>query len=172
MSLQQQCQPIRLILSDVDGVLTDGGITFDSQGVELKRFSVRDGLGIKLWQNVGYQFGIITARESTIVQKRCDELGIEHLYQGCKDKLSKAKQIIDSLNLKKEQVAYIGDDLPDLAVIKYVGFGVTVADGCAEVREAADWQTTTNGGSGTVRELVETILCNQEIWFQAISKFQ
>ena len=171
MKPDPKMQPIQLILSDVDGVLTDGGITYDNQGIETKRFNVRDGMGIKLWQRAGHKFGIITARSSHIVKLRSTELGIEIVRQGLDDKLPSVMQIIEELGLKPENVCYIGDDLTDLAVITSVGLGASVADGAKEVRDAAHFVTKTAGGQGAMRELIETILKSQKRWDEVVSHY-
>ncbi len=163
---------IQLIISDVDGVLTDGRISFDNQGIETKSFHVRDGMGIKLWQQAGHEFGLLTARSSHIVKVRAAELGVELIRQGFSDKLPVAQQILEERGLKPEQVAYVGDDLTDLPLINYVGLGVAVADAVAEVRQAAQFTTKTLGGRGAVRELIETILKAQNRWTELVSKFQ
>ena len=147
MTLDQRCQSIRLILSDVDGVLTDGGIICDTQGIETKRFHVRDGMGIRLWQKAGYRFGLITHRSSNIVKMRVAELGIEIIRQGIDNKLTAMRGILAELRLAPAQVCYLGDDLPDLPVVRSVGFGVAVADACAELRQVAHYVTTLPGGS-------------------------
>ncbi len=162
--MKQRCQPIRLILSDVDGVLTDGRIVLDDRGVESKQFSARDGMGIRLWQKAGYRFGLITARRSQLVQLRAKDLDIEIVHQGAIDKLTAMRQILDELHLAPEQVCYIGDDWPDLSVVRAAGLGVAVADACEELREAADFVTRAMGGSGAVRELIESVLKNQGRW--------
>src|SRR5436853_6708973 len=108
-----RCRRIQLILSDVDGVLTNGGIVFDNQRVELKQFHIRDGLGIRLWQRAGFKFGLITGRSSQIVKLRAAELGIEIVRQGFEQKWPAAEEVIQSLGLLPEQVCFIGDDLPD-----------------------------------------------------------
>ena len=164
MKLDQGMQPIELILSDVDGVMTDGLITYDNLGIETKSFHVRDGLGIKLWQRAGHHFGILTARTSHIVKLRAKELGVEMVRQGVDQKLPVAVQIIESLGLTPEQVCYIGDDLADLEVLNYVGLPASVSDGAAEVRAAAKLVTKSAGGRGAIRELVETILESQKRW--------
>jgi 3-deoxy-D-manno-octulosonate 8-phosphate phosphatase (KDO 8-P phosphatase) len=164
MNLPERCQPIELILTDVDGVLTDGGIVFDNQGIETKRFHVRDGLGIRLWQKAGYRFGVITVRSSHIVKMRVAELGIEIVRQGTDDKLATAKEILASLGLSARQACYIGDDLPDLPVVGAVGLGVAVADACDELRETAHYVTRLPGGAGAVRETIEMILKAQRRW--------
>ncbi len=171
MSLVKQCEAIELILSDVDGVLTEGSIIFDNEGVELKRFHIRDGLGIKLWRRAGGKFGIVTGRNSHIVNLRAAELGIGIVRQGTENKLSALKEIMAELRLKSEQVCYIGDDLPDLAAINFAGVGVAVADACDEVRKAADYVTKLSGGRGAVRETVEWILKAQRRWDDLIQPY-
>jgi 3-deoxy-D-manno-octulosonate 8-phosphate phosphatase (KDO 8-P phosphatase) len=172
MTLDERCRAIRLILSDVDGVLTDGGIVFDNQGIEAKRFHVRDGMGIRLWQKAGYRFGLITHRSSHIVKTRVAELGIEILRQGIDDKLAAMRGILDELQLSPAQVCYMGDDLPDMPVVRAVGLGVAVADACAELRHEAHYVTTAPGGSGAVRETVEVILKAQTRWEDLIKTFR
>jgi YrbI family 3-deoxy-D-manno-octulosonate 8-phosphate phosphatase len=160
-----------LILSDVDGVFTDGGIAYDNQGIEVKKFHVRDGLGVKVWQRTGYRFGVITARSSHIVKLRMAELGVEIVRQGADDKLSIGSKLIDELNLKPEEVCYIGDDLSDLRLMQHVGLAAAVADGAAEVRAAAHFTTKANGGHGAIRELIETILKSQNRWTEIINSY-
>lgn len=171
MNLDQRCQPIELILSDVDGVLTDGRLTFDNQGIETKRFHARDGLGIKLWQRAGYRFGLLTARSSHIVRTRAAELDIRIVRQGAEDKLAAAREIIEELTLEPDQVCYLGDDLPDIPVLRMVGLGVAVADASAEVRQVAHYATTCVGGSGAVREAIEMILQSQRRWDDLIQLY-
>ena len=171
MKLEQRIQQVRLIISDVDGVLTDGGITFDNQGIESKKFHVRDGMGIKLWQKTGHHFAILTARSSHIVKVRAAELKIPIVRQGFEDKLPVAKQIIEELDLAPENVCYIGDDLTDLRVMNTVGFAVAVADAAAEVREAAHFVTKLPGGHGAVRELTEKILQAQKRWSELVRNY-
>ncbi|NQT37532.1 MAG: HAD hydrolase family protein [Planctomycetes bacterium] len=163
-------QAIELILSDVDGVLTDGRIVFDNQGIESKRFHVRDGVGVKLWQKAGYRFGLITSRSSHIVKTRAAELGIEIVRQGTRDKLAAVQQLLDEFGLQPEQICYIGDDLPDLAVVETAGLGVAVADACDELRQAADYVTALAGGQGAVRETIELILKAQRLWDDLIQE--
>jgi YrbI family 3-deoxy-D-manno-octulosonate 8-phosphate phosphatase len=162
---------IELILSDVDGVLSDGGIIFNDQGIEMKKFHIRDGLGIRLWQRAGYHFGILTARSSQIVTSRAAELGINIVRQGFEDKLPEAIQVIQELKLEPSQVCYIGDDLTDIAVIQHVGLGVAVSDAAEEVRQVADYQTTSAGGTGAVRELIEMLLKAKGHWQDLIRHY-
>ncbi len=159
---------ISLILSDVDGVLTDGGIIYDDSGRELKRFHVRDGLGIKLWRMANGQFGLLTARMSPLVERRAKELGVDVLVQGQERKLHQAREIWKGLGLDSEQVCYIGDDLTDIPVLSSVGWAVTVSDAPAEVKAVANSVTSAAGGCGAVRELVESLLRAQGRWDQTM----
>jgi YrbI family 3-deoxy-D-manno-octulosonate 8-phosphate phosphatase len=171
MNLADRCKKIELILSDVDGVLTDGGVIFDNQGVEIKRFHIRDGFGIKLWQQAGHRFGLITGRASQIVRVRATELGIDLIRQGVDDKLTIAKQILQELKLSLEQVAFIGDDLPDLPVLRNVGLAIAPADAAKEVHDAAQLITKYSGGHGAVREAIEMILQTQGRWEHLVRKY-
>ena len=171
MKLDDRCRKIELLLSDVDGVLTGGGIVFDNQGIETKEFHIRDGLGIRLWQRAGFRFGILTARTSHIVRMRAVELGIEIVRQGFEDKLPAAQQIIEQCGLQPDQVCYIGDDLTDLPVMRRVGLGAAVADAAAEVRAFAHLVTEREGGQGAVRELIETLLKAKNRWDDLIRKY-
>lgn len=162
---------IRLILSDVDGVLTDGGIAYDNQGIETKKFHVRDGFGIKLWQMAGHKFGMLTARNSHIVKMRAAELGVSIVRQGFEDKHPAAMSIIAEQQLQPEQVCYIGDDLPDLRVLKAVGLAVAVADAVQEVQQTAHFTTRSAGGQGAVRELIEAILTSQKRWAELVVRY-
>ena len=164
MQLEERCQPIELILSDVDGVLTDGRLIYDNQGIETKRFHVRDGQGIRLWQKAGYRFGLVTLRSSQIVRNRAAELELDIVRQGTRDKITTIREILEEARLEPRQVCYIGDDLPDVPVLRMVGLGVAVADACAEAREAAHHITTALGGAGAVRETIETLLKAQRRW--------
>lgn len=162
--------PITCILSDVDGVLTDGRIIFDNAGVETKRFHVRDGLGIKLWMKSGFQFGILTARSSEVVRIRAAELGIEHVRQGFEDKAPAAIQMMDTIGCKPSSVCYIGDDLPDIQVMRSVGLAVTPADAAIDTRAAAHWVLRQNGGDAAVRELIERLLRAKRRWEEHLQR--
>lgn len=172
MHLEERCQSIELILSDVDGVLTDGHLDFDNQGIETKRFHIRDGLGIKLWQKAGYSFGVITARSSQIVKQRAGELQIEIVRQGSEDKAATVRDILSHRKLTPQAACYIGDDLPDIPVARMVGLGVAVADACLELREVAHYVTTASGGRGAVREVVEMILRAQRRWDEVTQPYR
>jgi len=171
MKLAERCAAIELLLTDVDGVLTDGGVILDNQGVESKCFNIRDGLGVRLWQNSGGLAGIVTGRSSQIVKLRAAELDMEIVRQGVKEKLPVVEEILATLKLRPEQLAYIGDDLPDVPVIRCAGLGIAVADAPEEVRGAADYVTSVPGGAGAVREVVELLLKNTDRWDEVIAKF-
>jgi YrbI family 3-deoxy-D-manno-octulosonate 8-phosphate phosphatase len=171
MTLVKSCQAIELILSDVDGVLTNGSIIFDNEGIETKRFHIRDGLGIKLWQRSGGKFGLITGRSSHIVNVRATELGINVVRQGIEQKVIALREIAGELKLAPEQICYIGDDLPDLAAVKLAGLGVAVADACPELRQSADYVTSLPGGQGAVRETIELILKSQQRWEDLLQQY-
>jgi YrbI family 3-deoxy-D-manno-octulosonate 8-phosphate phosphatase len=172
MTLDARCQSIELMLADVDGVLTDGRVIVSNQGIETKQFHIRDGMGIRLWKKAGYPFGLISLRSSQIVKMRAAELDIAIVRQGALDKLATTLDILAELGLTPQHVCYIGDDLPDLPVIRAVGLGVAVADGCAEVRQAAAYVTSTPGGRGAVREVVELILKAQQRWDDVIQPYR
>ena len=149
----------------------EGGVILDNQGIESKCFNIRDGLAVRLWQQVGGQAGIVTGRSSQVVKLRAAELDMEVVRQGVKEKLPEVQAIAASLGLSSEQIAYVGDDLPDLPTIRYCGLGIAVADAPEEVREAADYVTSLAGGRGAVREVVELILKNTGRWETAIRKY-
>ena len=161
------CPVIHLLLTDVDGVLTDGGMTFDEEGRELKTFNVRDGLGVKLFQRAGGRVGIVTGRTSRVVDHRASDLKIEIIHQGVKEKLAVVEQIAAAAGVSLEEVAFIGDDLPDLTSIRAVGFGVAVADAASELLAAADYVTKAPGGRGAFREVVEKLLKESGRWEEA-----
>jgi len=163
-AIEQKARAIRLLALDVDGVLTDGSIYYGNQGEELKAFSIKDGLGIKLLQRAGIEVAIITGRQSEIVARRARELGISTVIQGREDKRQALLELCGDQGISIGECAYMGDDLPDLAAIMASGLGLTVADGCQPVREAADWQSTFNGGCGAVREACEFILSARGEW--------
>ena len=171
MTLAEHSQAIELILSDVDGVLTDGSIIFDNEGIEIKRFHIHDGMGIKLWQRAGGKFGLVTGRSSHIVNVRASELGIALVRQGAEQKLAAVREIATELRLSAEQICYIGDDLPDLAAVRFAGLGVAVANACPELRKAADYTTSVPGGQGAVRETIELILKAQQRWDDILQQY-
>lgn len=149
---------IKLIVLDVDGCLTDGRIIYTSDGGEIKSFNVKDGLAISSWIKMGNHAAIITGRNSTIVQKRADELGIKHLFQGVKDKEKVLNELIDSLGFKYYEVGAIGDDLNDYKMLRSVGRSFTPKDAVKEVRELVDTVLTCNGGEGAIREMIDILV--------------
>ena len=171
MKLEQRMQGIQLILSDVDGVMTSGGITYDNQGVETKTFHVRDGMGIKLWQRTGYRFGVVTARSSHIVKLRMDELKVDLVRQGAENKLDIATQIMNELSVTPDQICYIGDDLSDMALLQSVGLSASVSNGVSEVKKVVHLVTRSSGGQGAIRELVEAILKGQNRWDELVQSY-
>lgn len=170
--LQSRCRQIRLLLTDVDGILTDGRLIYTSDGVETKEFHVRDGLGIKLWRQRGYRIGIITARQSDIVKRRADELQVDILRQSSPNKLLVLQEIAKEESVDPAEICYIGDDLHDLAAIKHAGLGVTVEDAVDEIRWAANLVLDCRGGQGALRELVEVLLRAKGEWTEAIAGFE
>lgn len=149
---------VRLVIFDVDGVLTDGKLYFLPDGTEYKTFHTLDGLGIKLLMSAGIRTAIITGRQSAAVELRANNLGIQHLYQGREDKLVVLNELLSELGLQTDQVAYLGDDLPDLPVIRRVGLGMAVANANEFVKRYAHGVTRAQGGQGAAREFCELIL--------------
>jgi 3-deoxy-D-manno-octulosonate 8-phosphate phosphatase (KDO 8-P phosphatase) len=161
-SALEKARHIKLAVFDVDGVLTDGKIYFTSDGVEYKAFHSHDGLGLKLLLKAGIEVAIITARTSTLVQQRMDELGVRHVYQGQENKLDAYEHLKKSLQFSDHQIAYTGDDLIDVGPIRRCGLGIAVANASAFVHQHADWSTTRSGGLGAAREVCEFILAAQD----------
>lgn len=159
--LLQRGQAIKLAIFDVDGVLTDGRLYFLADGSELKAFSTLDGQGIKMLIASGVRTAIITGRSSPIVERRAHSLGIQHLYQGREDKLVVLDELLNELGLNYADVAYLGDDLPDLPIIRRAGLGMAVANANSFVRQHAHGVTQARGGEGAAREFCELILCAQ-----------
>ena len=149
---------IKLLVCDVDGVFSDGRIYLGNNGEELKAFHTKDGFGIKALSANGIDVAVITGRTSAIVEQRMKALNVKYIVQGAEDKVPELQKIITSMAITPEQVAYIGDDVPDLACINQVGLGVAVADAHPSVLQQADWQTHINGGFGAVRELCDLLL--------------
>lgn len=156
--LLKKAKPIKLVAFDVDGVMTNGQLHFLPDGSEAKVFNVQDGLGIKWLRQSDIRTAIITGRESEAVANRARQLGVDDLYQRRDDKLVVLKEIVEAQQLQPEQVAYLGDDLPDLPAIQYAGLGGTVANGSVYVKKHADWISSQAGGEGAVREFCEFIL--------------
>lgn len=154
----EKAAKIKLLVFDVDGVLTDGSLIIDDDGKEYKSFYSKDGLGIKILQQTGVHIAIITARSSKVVIHRMQNLGIKHIYQGQLDKLPAFKKILKKLKLSAEQAAFVGDDIIDLPAMLHAGLAVTVADAHPLVKQHAHWQTPQCGGRGAAREVCELIM--------------
>ena len=154
----------KLLILDVDGVLTDGRIIMSDRGEEIKCFNVKDGHGLRLLMDAGINVAIITGRKSKTVEHRTRDLGIREVYQGVKDKEALAKELIQHKKLDKEQVCCMGDDLPDLPMFNQVGISIAVADACPELLTEADFVTKNRGGKGAVREVCELILKAHGKW--------
>jgi len=163
--------PIQLLILDVDGVLTDGGIIRDDAGQQIKRFHVRDGAGIVLWRRLQKDVAIITGKESAVVSIRAEELGIQHVYQNVGNKLEVYDQIKDELGIQDSEIAYVGDDLPDLPVMRRVGVAIAVADAVEEVRAVAKYVTKYPGGYGAVRDAIEFLCKEMGVWQQVVDKY-
>jgi 3-deoxy-D-manno-octulosonate 8-phosphate phosphatase (KDO 8-P phosphatase) len=164
VTLAERCAGIELLVVDVDGVLTDGSVVYTDNGVEVKAFHVRDGSGLKLWRLAGKTAALISGRTSRAVEVRAAELGIAPVVQGAADKLPAFRTLLGAAERRPEEVCYLGDDVPDLPVLRACGLAVAVADACAEVRAAAHYVTRAPGGRGAVREVIELILRCQGRW--------
>ncbi len=169
--MKEKLAAIRLLLLDVDGVMTDGRIIYDQQGNELKAFDVKDGHGLKMLQRAGIQVGMITGRSSVIVNQRAEELGISILYQGAKVKLGPYLEILEQTGMADHQVAYVGDDLIDLPVLRRVGFSATVADAVPQMADQVDYVTRCSGGRGAVREICDLLLQASGDWHEQTARY-
>jgi 3-deoxy-D-manno-octulosonate 8-phosphate phosphatase (KDO 8-P phosphatase) len=162
---------IKVIVSDVDGVWTDGRIIYVGDQREIKEFNVRDGLGVKLAQKAGLTVVLITSRRSPALQRRARELGIIELHQGSANKFEELQRVASKLTVELEQILYAGDDLPDLAAMMRVGISAAPADASAEVLAAATWKLESRGGAGAFRELVERLLRERGEWDALVKEF-
>ena len=160
-ALLARAKVVRLVLFDVDGVLTDGRLYLDNRGEEYKAFNSRDGHGLKMLQRNGVEVGIITGRTSSIVEHRTRELGIRHVRQGCADKLPAYEQMVSELKLGHEQVAFVGDDVVDLPIMLRVGLAVCPRDGSFLVQRHSHWITPSEGGRGCARDICELLMLAQ-----------
>lgn len=151
-------QRVRLVLFDVDGVLTDGRLIVGDDGQEYKAFHSRDGHGLKMLQRSGIAVGIITGRRSKVVEHRVADLGIRHVYQGCAEKLPVCRQLLQDLHLKPDEAAFVGDDVVDLPIMLQVGLGIAVQNGHWLVKRHAHWVTPSIGGQGAAREVCELFM--------------
>ena len=160
--LQKRASGIRMLVLDVDGVLTDGKLYFDHNGNELKAFNTRDGMGMKALQRCGIEVAVITGRKSEAVTQRMTQLGVQHVYQGREDKLSAFLHLLKETGLDAHQICFVGDDWIDLPVLLRAGLAVSVADAEDRVKDQAHWTTGRNGGDGAVREICNLILKAQD----------
>ena len=167
----EKLRHIKLLLLDVDGVMTDGRIIYDDRGAEIKEFHVKDGLGIRMLILAGVQVGIVTGRSSPALRHRCNNLGIDIVFDGVRKKAMVLDDIIRSLALTPDQIAFIGDDLPDLPLMRRVGLCIAVGDAHPSVAGEAHMVTTANGGNGAVREVCDAILKAQGLWENALERF-
>jgi 3-deoxy-D-manno-octulosonate 8-phosphate phosphatase (KDO 8-P phosphatase) len=163
---------IRIIVSDVDGVWTDGKIVYSGEQREIKNFNVRDGLGAKLAQKAGIDIVLITSRRSPALVRRARELGIDELHQGAANKLAECERVAKKLAVEFEQILYVGDDLPDLAPMLRAAISAAPADAAAEVRAAAAWKLDARGGEGAFREVVERLLRARGEWAGIVKEFE
>lgn len=163
---------IRVIVSDVDGVWTDGKIIYAGDRSEVKEFNVRDGLGAKLAQRAGITIVLLTSRSSPALQRRAKELGITELHQGAVSKLTVCEEVLQKLAVTFEQVLYVGDDLPDLAPMRRAGISAAPSDAAPEVHHTASWKLTSRGGEGAFRELVERLLRERGEWDAVVADYQ
>jgi 3-deoxy-D-manno-octulosonate 8-phosphate phosphatase (KDO 8-P phosphatase) len=169
--LSKIAKNIKFLILDVDGVLTDGGIILDNKGNEFKTFHVRDGHGIKMLIRAGIHVAIITGRHSRVVERRAHELGVTELFQKCYDKRAAYKQISEKYSLNDNEIAYVGDDIVDIPILKKAGFSVVVADADVEVKDVAMMVTKMRGGRGAVREVCDFILKAKGLWQDIIDGY-
>lgn len=162
---------IKLLAMDVDGVLTDGGLLIGSDGTELKSFNLLDGHGIRMWHRAGFQTAIISGRKSGATQRRAEELEISFIYQPCESKLDGFNDILAKTGLEPKNIAYIGDDVMDIPLVKRAGFGVAVANAVNELKNCAHYITSAQGGNGAVREVIEYILKNTGQWDELMKRY-
>lgn len=155
---EARLKKIKVLMVDVDGILTDGGIIIDSNGVETKKFNVQDGLGLILWQKCGFKSAIISARYSDVVAHRAKDLNIDKFFVGVSPKIKAYETLLKEWDIKDEEVCFIGDDLPDIEVLKRVGFSATVDNAVFEVKSIVHYVSSKKGGEGAVREIVELLL--------------
>jgi len=170
--LRRKARKIKLLLLDVDGVLTDGGIVIDEHGVESKRFDVRDGQGITLLKRAGVEVGFVSGRSSGAVRQRAGDLGVKWVFQGIHNKAEIYQRIKKRAGLKDEHIAYAGDDIVDMPILRAVGLAITVPGGWPGIRPVVDYVTEAAGGHGAVREIAELILTAQNRWKDLLDRYQ
>jgi 3-deoxy-D-manno-octulosonate 8-phosphate phosphatase (KDO 8-P phosphatase) len=167
----ERIRKIKLLILDVDGVLTDGRIIYSDSGEEIKLFDVKDGHGIKLLQRAGIDVAFITGRRSTVVEHRARDLGVALVFQKALNKIEAYEEILTIKNLRDEQICVVGDDLPDLPMLRRCGFSVAVPDGVEEVTQQVDYVTTKEAGRGAVREICELILKTCGLWETVTARY-
>jgi 3-deoxy-D-manno-octulosonate 8-phosphate phosphatase (KDO 8-P phosphatase) len=172
--LKKRAAQIQVLLMDVDGTLTDGSVTLlsqpDGSALEIKTFDAHDGQGLTLANTAGLRTGVITGRESAALMRRANEMKMEFIYQKQPTKIPALEEILKKAGVPESAVAYVGDDLPDLPVMRRVGLAIAVGDAVLEVKLAAHFVTKANAGKGAIREAVELILKSKGVWFQMIEK--
>ena len=162
---------IRMLVLDVDGVLTDGTIVVDEQGKESKFFSVLDGHGIKMWKRAGFLTAFLSGRKSGPTKQQADELKIDYCLEGCTDKAASINELAKTSGVSPGEMAYVGDDLPDLPTMRLAGFSAAVANAVEEIKRAADFVTKRKGGQGAVREVIEYILKKTGRWEMLLQRY-
>ncbi len=162
--LLKKARKVKLLLLDVDGVLTNGKIIYDSEGRDLKIFDVKDGLGVYLLKKAGILTVLITARSSKVIKLRARDMGVEEIFENAEDKRKILDHILKKYRVNLKEVCFVGDDLVDLSVMKDIGLAVSVKDGCSEIKKISDYITKRKGGEGAVREVCELILKAKRKW--------
>jgi 3-deoxy-D-manno-octulosonate 8-phosphate phosphatase (KDO 8-P phosphatase) len=168
---EAKLKQIKLLLLDVDGVLTDGSVIYNDDTSESKVFNVKDGLGLKLLIKAGISVGLVTGRTSKALHRRCDDLGIKYVYDGVEHKAHLLDRITADTGIETKNTAFVGDDLPDIPLMKMVGFSIAVADAHDTVREHSDWVTSAPGGRGAVREVCDALLKAHGKWEEMVEEF-
>lgn len=171
-ALLEKIRPLSLLILDVDGVLTDGGIYINDEGLETKHFNVRDGHGIKMLLRYDIEVILLTGRISKTVEHRAADLGIKEVYQGVKNKLEAFEQILKKREADVQNIAFVGDDVVDVPVLRRVGFSATVADAAEDVKKAVDYVSEKPGGKGAIREICEIILKAKGNWIDVAARYE
>jgi len=169
-SLNEKLRGVRLVILDVDGVLTDGRIIMDEEGKELRCFDVKDGFGVRALVEMGVLVGVISGRAAPCVERRLKQLGVTEIFQGIRRKREPFRQLLRKYGLRKEETLFVADDVYDMPLLEEVGVKVAVADAVEEVRRMADWVTRANGGRGAVREVAEAVLKAKGLWKKVVAK--
>mgnify|MGYP000968310280 CR=1 FL=1 len=162
--MQERLKKIKVLILDVDGVLTDGGIIIDANGLETKRFDVQDGFGLVFWRKCGFKSAIISARQSAVVAHRAKDLQIDKAFVGVYPKINAYQDLLKEWQVSDEEVCFIGDDVADLKVLKRVGFAASVDNAVFEVKSASHYVSAKKGGQGAVRDIIEKILKAKGLW--------